>query len=138
MNNPVSRIERWAAMISDCLATILAGILLSAQNVFHAVLDLLRHGPQARRRLQLKARPSKLEAIGQHCELFRRNQIADNGAVRNATADKTLTKADDDRGPARPECPGSRRLNLMRGPRLRLAVTNTLLIETGFAQHYAT
>jgi hypothetical protein len=83
MNNPVFRIEmpdrmeRWAAMISDCLAITLAGLLLSAQNVFHAVLDVGRHGLEARRRLQLKVRLSrpmmaKLEAIGRHCELIRR------------------------------------------------------------------
>ena len=59
MNSRISRIEtldhpieRWAAMIA---ATTLAGILLSAQNVFHAVRDLVGYGPQARLRLQLKA-----------------------------------------------------------------------------------
>jgi hypothetical protein len=84
MNNPVSRIEtldhrieRWAVMISDCSATTVAGILLIAENVFHAVRDLGRYGPQARLRLQLKARLSqpmmaKLEAIGRHAEVFRR------------------------------------------------------------------
>jgi len=61
----------------DCSATTLAGILLNAENVFHAVRDLGRYGPQARRRLQLKTRlsqpmMSKLEAIGRHAELFRR------------------------------------------------------------------
>ena len=64
-------------MISDCSATTLAGILLNAENVFHAARDLGRYGPQARRRLQLKARlsqpmMSKLEAIGRHAEFFRR------------------------------------------------------------------
>ena len=89
MNSPVSRIEmlghcmeRWAATISDCLAITLAGLLLSAQNVFHAVLDLVQ---RARRRLQLKARLSrpmaKLEAIGRHCELFRHNLPASVGSV---------------------------------------------------------
>jgi hypothetical protein len=54
MNSHVSRIEtldhrieRWAAMISDCSATTLAGILLSAENVFHAIRDLGRYGPTA-------------------------------------------------------------------------------------------
>ena len=85
MNSPVTRIEmlghcmeRWAAMISVCLATTLAGILLSAQNVFHAVRDLWRYGPQAQLRLQLKAPLSqpmmvKLEAIGRYCQLLRQN-----------------------------------------------------------------
>src|SRR5260221_1887607 len=48
MNNPVARsktldrrIKRWAEVISDCLAIALAAILLSAQNVFHAVRDLV-------------------------------------------------------------------------------------------------
>ena len=84
MHSPVSRtetldhrIERWAAMISDCSATTLAGILLSAENVFHAVSELGRYGPQARHRLQVKARlsqpmMSKLEAIGRHAGLLRR------------------------------------------------------------------
>src|SRR5260221_5426151 len=76
------RIERWAAMISDCLATTLAGILLSV--------------------LQLKAQLSepmvaKLEAIGRSCELFRRK--AHNGTVRSATARKARTKVDDDLSP---------------------------------------
>ena len=71
------RMERWTAMISDCLAITLAGLLLSARNVFHAMRDLGRYGLEARRRLQFKARLSqpmmaKLEAIGRHCELFRR------------------------------------------------------------------
>jgi hypothetical protein len=83
MNSSVARIEMlgrcmewWAAMISVCLATTLASILLSAQNVFHAVLDLGRHGPQARLQLNAplsKPMMAKLEAIGRHCELLRRN-----------------------------------------------------------------
>jgi len=70
------RINRWAAMISDCSGSTLAGILLNAENVFHAVRDLGSYGPGARRMLQTKARlsqpmMSKLEAIGRHAALFR-------------------------------------------------------------------
>src|SRR5437773_611979 len=70
------RINRWAAMISDCSGSTLAGILLSAENVFHAVRDLGSYGPEARRMLQARARLSqpkmaKLEAIGRRAALFR-------------------------------------------------------------------
>jgi len=70
------RINKWAAMISDCSGSTLAGILLSAENVFHAVRDLSSYGPEVRRTLQARARlsqpmMSKLEAIGRHAALFR-------------------------------------------------------------------
>jgi hypothetical protein len=137
MNSPVARIEtlghrieRWVAMISDCLAVMLAGILLSAQNVFHAVLDLGRHGPQARLSLRLKARLSepmmaKLEAIGRHCELFRRKAHTLPAPVSSLYASVPPGVAD------------ATKLNLI-GTRLRLAATDKPLVETVSRKPYAT
>ena len=137
MNNPVSRIEmldrwieRWAAMIFDCLVITLAGILLSAQNVFHAVLDWMRHGPQAGLRRQLKAPLAQAMMATSVSSLYavaRKPPHEMAGAtemdLRGKTRSQTMTRlsaiktAKSDAWAAAP-----------------IAVTNIDPVETGFAQ----